>query len=121
MVPRLPLPLGMVDTIIRLTVLVVMALALVNGVQAALVIVRFARHLAGRSPHGGLAFWLPAFGSMRDARIWLGQWRALFDSHDPELVKIRVDARLVVGRHVHLALLSQTWAIALNALAPSLI
>src|SRR5687767_14896137 len=70
LVPRLPLPRGMVDTIIRLTVLAVLALAFANAVHAVVVFVRLARHLAACSPHGGLAFWLPAFGSMRDARVW---------------------------------------------------
>ena len=111
----------MVDMIIRLTVLAVTALALVNGLHAALVFVRFARHLAARSPHGGLGLWLPAFGSIRDARMWAGQWRALFDSHDLALVALRRDARIVVGRHLHLTLLSSAWTIALSTLAQNLI
>ena len=110
----------MVDMIIRLTALVVTALALANAIHAARVFVRFARHLAGRAPHGGLAFWLPAFGSMRDARIWLNQWRGLLDSRDPALVAMRADARLVFGRHLHLTLLSNTWAIALTVIAPTI-
>src|SRR5262249_55667246 len=111
---------GMVDVIVRFTVLVVLALAGANGLHAAIVAVRFARQLARRAPHGGLSFWLPAFGSMRDARIWLGQWRALFRSHDPALVAVRLDARLVITRHIHLTVLSHTWAIALSAIAPHL-
>ena len=110
----------MVDTIIRLTVLVVLGLAAANALHALLVFVRFARQLARRAPHGGLAFWLPAFGSVRDARVWLGQWRALFTSHDLVLVAIRRDARMVVTRHLHLTLLSNTWAIALSALGSTL-
>ena len=111
----------MVDTIIRLTVLAVLALALANALHAVVVFVRFAQQIARRAPHGGLSFWLPAFGSMRDARIWLGHWRGLFTSHDPVLVAVRLDARLVLTRHVHLTLLSHTWAIALSALAPRLV
>ena len=110
----------MVDTIIRLTVLAVLALALANALHAVIVFVRFARQIARRAPHGGLSFWLPAFGSMRDARIWLGHWRALFGSHDPALVALRLDARLVLMRHLHLTLLSNTWAIALSAIVPRL-
>ncbi|HEY2996444.1 MAG TPA: hypothetical protein VGM22_26815 [Methylomirabilota bacterium] len=99
--------------IIWLTVLAVLGLALANALHAVIVFVRFAR----RAPHGGLSFWLPAFGSMRDARIWLGHWRALFESPDPALVAVRLDARLVISRHVHLMVLSHTWAIALSAIA----
>jgi len=116
-VPGLPLPPGMVDMIIRLTVLTVLALALANALHAVIVFVRFARQLARHAPHGGLSFWLPAFGSMRDARIWLGHWRALLESRDQALVAVRLDARLVISRHVHLMVLSHTWAIALSAIA----
>lgn len=117
----LPLPLAMIDTVIRLTVLTVLALATANALHAAIVSVRFARQIARRAPHGGLSFWLPAFGSMRDARIWLGHWRALLGSQDPALVACRLDARLVLTRHLHLTLLSNTWAIALSAIAPRLV
>ena len=120
MVPGLLLPPGMVDTIIRLTVLAVLALAAANALHAVAVFVRFARHVSRCAPHDGLSFWLPAFGSVRDARVWLGQWRALFDSRDPKLIALRLDARLVIGRHLHLTLLSNTWAIALSAIAPHL-
>jgi hypothetical protein len=108
----------MVDTVIRLTVLVVLGLALVNALHAASVFVRFSRHVVR---HGGVDLWLPAFGSGRDVRIWLGRWRALLDVRDPALAVLRVDARLVIGRHVQLTLLSNTWAIALSALAPGLV
>jgi hypothetical protein len=111
----------MVDTIIRLTVLAVLALAAANALHALIVFARFARHISRCTPHGGLSFWLPAFASARDARIWLGHWRALFGSHDAALAAIRLDARLVVSRHLHLTLLSNTWAIALSAIAPSLV
>ena len=117
MVPGLPLPPGMVDMIIRLTVLAVLGLALANALHAVIVFVRFAHQVARRAPHGGLSFWLPAFGSMRDARIWLGHWRAFFESGDLALMALRLDARLVISRHVHLTVLSHTWAIALSAIA----
>lgn len=110
----------MVDAVIRLTVVVVLVLALANALHATLVAGRFARYLTRRSPQGGLALWLPAFGSARDVRLWLGQWRALLTSRDPVLIALRSDVRLVIGRHVHLALLSNAWAIALSTLAPSL-
>jgi hypothetical protein len=107
----------MIDTIIRFTALAVLALAAANAIHAMIVFVRFARHIARCAPHGGLSFWLPAFGSVRDARIWLGHWRALLGSHEPALVALRLDARLVVTRHLHLTLLSNTWAVALSAIA----
>jgi len=107
----------MIDMTIRLTVLAVLALAMANAIHAVVVFVRFARLVARRAPHGGLSFWLPAFGSVRDARIWLGHWRALFNSYDPMLVAVRLDARMVFTRHIHLTLLSHTWAIALRAIA----
>jgi hypothetical protein len=111
----------MVDTIIRLTVLAVLALAFANAVHAVVVFVRLARHLAACSPHGGLAFWLPAFGSMRDARVWVLRWRGVLQSGDSALVAIRTDGRTVLGRHLHLTLISNTWAVALTAVAPNLI
>ena len=107
----------MVDMVIRLTVLVVLGLAFANAVHALAVFVRLARHLAASSPHGGLAFWLPAFGSVRDARVWLLRWRGVLDSRDPALVAIRTDARTVLSRHLHLTVVSNTWAIALTAIA----
>jgi hypothetical protein len=111
----------MVDTIIRVTVLTVLALALANALHALIVFARLVRQVARRAPYGGLSFWLPAFGSVRDARVWLAHWRALLESRDPVLTAIRLDARLVLTRHVHLTLLSHTWAIALTAIAPHLV
>ena len=108
----------MVDIIIRVTVLAVLGLALANALHALIVFARFVRQVGRRAPHGGLSFWLPAFGSARDARVWLAQWRALLESRDPALTALRVDARLVLSRHVHLTILSHTWAIALTAIAP---
>ena len=107
----------MVDLIVRLTALAVVALAAVNAVHAATVVVRLAREAARHAPHGGLLLWLPVFGSMRDVRVWLAHWRALLASREPALVAVRLDARLVISRHLHLMLLSHTWAIALSAIA----
>jgi hypothetical protein len=113
MVSRLPFSPAMVDMIIWLTVLVVLALAIANVLHATLVLGRFARHVPR-------AFWLPLFTSPGDVRLWLGQWRALLDSREPALVALRSDVRLVIGRHVHLAVLSNAWAIALSTLAAGL-
>src|SRR5207247_1331259 len=112
---------GMVDTIIRVTVMAVLTLALLNALHGTSVLVRLARQLARRAPHGGLIFWLPAFGSMRDVRIWIARWRGVLDSRDPALIAVRVDARTVIRRHVHLTVLAHTWAVALAAVAPNLV
>jgi hypothetical protein len=55
---------------------------------------------------------------MDDVRAWLGQWRVAF--RGPALAALRADARTVLGRHLYLAVLSQTWAMAVTAIAPHL-
>jgi hypothetical protein len=109
----------MVDAIFRLTVLGVLALAALNAVQAASVLVRLARHVGRRHPHYGLGLWVPLFTSLDDARDWLEAWRTVLRPA-PALVALRADARQVIVRHVYLALLSQTWAVAVSAIAPRL-
>ena len=113
------LPPSMVDAIFRLTVLAVLVLAVVNAVQSAKVLYRLFRHVARRQPKYGLALWLPIFTSLSDVRAWLQAWRAVLRP-DPALVALRTDARQVISRHIYLALLSQTWAMAVNAIAPRL-
>ena len=39
---------------------------------------------------------------------------------EPALVALRTEARQVFGRHIYLALLSQTWAMAISAIGPQL-
>jgi hypothetical protein len=117
LVPRLPNTLVMVDVIVRFTVIAVLALGALNALHGAAVLVRIVRRLAAR-PDFGLGLWLPAFSSVDDLKTWLGEWRAAF--RDPALVALRTDARTVVGRHLYLALMSQTWAVAVTALAPHL-
>jgi len=109
----------MIDAIFRLTVLAVLALAAVNAVQTGAVLVRLVRHVARRHPDHGLRLWLPIFTSIRDIREWLEAWRRVLRP-DPALVALRADARQVIGRHIYLALLSQTWAMAVSAIAPRL-
>jgi hypothetical protein len=65
----------MVDAILRMTVLAVLALAAVNAVQTAALLLRLVRHIASRHPEHGLRLWLPIFSSIRDARDWLEAWR----------------------------------------------
>jgi hypothetical protein len=108
----------MVDVIVRLTVLAVLALAALNALHGSVVLFRIARHVVHRQPHYGLALWLPAFSSLDDVRAWLGAWGVIL--RDPALIALRTDARTVVSRHLYLALLSQTWAMAITAIAPHL-
>jgi hypothetical protein len=108
----------MVDVIVRFTVIAVLALGALNALHGAMVVVRIVRRLADHQPHFGLGLWLPAFTSVDDIKTWLGQWRAAL--RDPALVALRTDARTVVGRHLYLALMSQTWAMAVTAIAPHL-
>ncbi len=110
----------MVDAIFRLTVLAVLALAALNALQAGALLIRVVRHVARRQPHFGLNLWLPAFTSVSDIRNWLSAWRGVLRP-DPTLVALRADVRKVIGRHLYLALLSQTWAMAVSALAPRLV
>jgi hypothetical protein len=107
----------MVDVIVRFTVIAVLALGALNALHGVAVLVRIV-HRLGTRPDFGLSLWLPAFTSVDDIKTWLGQWRAAF--RDPALVALRTDARTVVGRHLYLAVLSQTWAMAVSAIAPHL-
>ena len=121
MVPPLLYGPVMVDFILRLTVAAVLILAAVNTIQGVALVVRLARHVARRQPQWGLNLWLPAFTSVDDIRSWLRAWREVLRPGDPVLAKIRTSARVVVGRHVYLALLSHGWAMTLSAIAPRLV
>jgi len=110
----------MVEIIVAATAVVVVALTALNAAHAGLIVGRLARHIARRHAHLGLGLWLPAFGSMADVRRWLGEWRSVLGSRDPVMVAIRLDARLVVTRYFYVALTSQTWALAVTAIAPTL-
>jgi hypothetical protein len=110
----------MVDVILRLTVLAVLALVALNAVQTGLVLIRLVRHVGRRHPRYGLGLWLPIFTSLSDVRDWLSAWRGVLRP-EPALVALRADARQVIGRHIYLALISQTWAMAVSAIAPRLV
>src|SRR5712691_3565111 len=107
---------GMVDTVIRLTVLLMLALGALNALHAGAVVVRLLHRLARR--RGGLALLLPTFTSTADIRDWLEDWRVFLNSGDPALIALRHDARVVIGRHIHLTIVSNTWALAVMAIAP---
>jgi hypothetical protein len=110
----------MVEIIVAATTVAVMGLTALNTGHAGLVVGRLARHIARRHCHLGLGLWLPAFGSLADVRAWLGAWRSVLGSRDPAVVAIRLDARLVVTRYLYVAVTSQTWAMAVTAIAPNL-
>jgi len=116
MVLGLPLPPGMVDTIIRLTALVVLTLAALNALQAGTVFVRLLQRLAHR--RGGLALVLPTFRSPGDVCYCLDDCRVFLHCTDPSRSALRHDTRVVIGRHLHLTIVSNTWALALIAIAP---
>jgi hypothetical protein len=110
----------MVDMIFRLTVLTVMALAAINAAHITLLLIRLVRHVGRRHPNYGLGLWLPLFTSVNDVRDWLEAWRTALRP-DPVMVAWRADVRQVIGRHLYLALISQTWAMAVSAIAPRLV
>ena len=108
----------MVDVVVRLTVFAVLALGALNALHAGAIFFRLVRHVARRHPHLGLALWLPTFTSVSDVRTWLAWWRRVLA--DPAVVALRTDARTVAGRYLYLTVLSQTWAMAVSAIAPHL-
>ena len=106
----------MVEIIVAATTVAVMGLTALNAAHAGLIVGRLARHIARRHTHLGLGLWLPAFGSLADVSTWLGAWRSILGSRDPAVVAIR----LVVTRYLYVAVTSQTWAMAVTAIAPNL-
>lgn len=111
----------MVDMIFRLTVGAVLVLAVMNTAQGVAILARLARHVARQQPQWGLNLWLPAFTSVDDIRAWVDTWRDMLGSDDRVLAQVRATARTVVTRHVYLALLSHTWAVAVAAVAPGVV
>jgi hypothetical protein len=69
----------------------------------------------------GVGLWLPAFGSVRDARAWLLTWRAILTSGDPAIALVRVKARVLAARYFQLAVTSNAWAMAVSAIVPGLV
>jgi len=121
MVSPLLLPTNMIDMIFRLTLGAVLVLAVINTVQGVALLVRLAGHAARRQPQWGLSLWLPAFTSLDDIRAWLDAWRDVLRSGDPVLAEVRATTRTVISRHVYLALLSHTWAMAVAAIVPRVV
>ena len=106
----------MVNAIIQATVLAVLALAALNALHAGAVVVRLLYRLWRR--RGGLTLLFPTLTSRSDVRDWLDSWRVFLNCADPCLVALRRDARVVIGRHIQLTIASNTWALALMAIAP---
>jgi hypothetical protein len=106
----------MVNTIIQITVLAVLTLAALNAFHAGTVVVRLLYRLWRR--RGGLALLFPILTSRTDVRDWLDAWGVFLNCGDPALIALRHDARVVVSRHIQLTIASNTWALALMAIAP---
>jgi hypothetical protein len=100
----------MVDAIIRITVVLVMVVALVNLGHGVLLAGRLARRVSQRQPNGWLGLLLPTWRSPREAVAWLATWRALFTSADPIIAAVRRDGRTVMMRHAQLFAWCETWA-----------
>ena len=110
----------MVDVIVKITGLVVVAVALVNLAQGALVIARLVAHVTRRYPHLRLDLWFPRWSETHDVRTWLATWRGILRSGDPTMAAIRTDGRIVIARHVQLMLSSQAWVMVAATMVPRL-
>jgi hypothetical protein len=109
----------MVDVIVRVTVLAVFAVASANMLHGLMLCVRLVRHVR-RAGQADRTLWLPFFRSLTDVRDWFGRWRSIVMSSAPAMVAIRRDGRQVVGRYLHLMLMSNAWGMAVTAIAPAL-
>jgi hypothetical protein len=110
----------MIEWIIRITVVLVLAVAAANVLHGAWIAVRLARYAARRYAHLGLWLWLPTFRTRRDVVEWLVTWRAIVRGGDPAVAVLRRDGREVAGRYAQLMLLCNTWALAVWAILPRL-
>jgi len=110
----------MVDVIVKITGLVVLAVAVLNLAQGALVAARLVAHVTRRYPHLRLDLWFPRWEEVRDAHVWLATWRGILRSGDPTMAAIRTDGRVVIARHVQLMLSSQAWVMVVATMVPRL-
>jgi hypothetical protein len=109
----------MVEIIVRVTVWAVFAVAAANMLHGVRVAIRLARHVS-RTKGADLSLWLPTFRSLTDVHTWLSRWRAIVMSKEPAMVAIRRESRQVVGRYLHLMVMSNAWGMAVTAIAPAL-
>ena len=110
----------MIDTIVRLTMVAVLAVGVMNLAHGAWIAFRLERYTRTRYPEITRSLWLPIFQSRRDATVWLATWRSILGSGDPMLARLRAEGRTVAVRHVQLLAGSQGWARALGFLVPAL-
>jgi len=110
----------MVDVIVKITGLVVLAVAVLNLAHGALVAARLVAHVTRRYPHLRLDLWLPRWADARDVQGWLATWRGILRSGDPTMAAIRTDGRIVIARHVQLMLSSQAWVMVAATMVPRL-
>ena len=110
----------MVDVIVKVTGWAVLAVAVLNLAQGALVTARLIAYVTRRYPHLRLDLWFPRWQDVRAARAWLATWRGILRSGDPMMAAIRVDGRSVIARHVQLMLSSHAWVIVVATMVPRL-
>jgi hypothetical protein len=108
----------MVDAIIRITMLLVVLVALVNLGHAALLVVRLVRRLRERHPDRWRELCLPAWRSPREVLAWLAAWRGVLGSGDPLVAAVRMEGRAVLLRHAQLFAWAETWAMLIVMIAP---
>ena len=110
----------MIETIIRITVVAVLAVGVMNLAHGAWIAFRLERYTRMRYPELERSLWFPIFQSRRDVSVWLATWRSILGSGDPMLALLRVEGRTVAARHLQLLAGSQGWALALAFLVPTL-
>jgi hypothetical protein len=111
---------AMVETIIRITMVAVLAVGLMNLAHGAWIAIRIGRHTRLRYPEIAKNLWLPIFQSRRDVAVWLATWRSILGSGDPMLALLRAEGRTVMTRHLQLLGDSQGWALVLHIVVPTL-
>ena len=110
----------MIETIIRITMMAVLAVGVINLAHGAWIAFRLERYTRIRYPELASRLWFPIFQSPRDVAVWIATWRSILGSGDPMLALLRVEGRAVVARHLQLLAGSQGWALALAFLVPTL-
>ena len=110
----------MIDVIMAVTGWAVLAVAVMNLAQGALVAARLIAYVTRRYPHLRLELWFPRWQQGRDIRMWLATWRGILRSGDPVMAAIRTDGRTLLARHVHLMISSHAWVMVVATMVPRL-
>jgi hypothetical protein len=109
----------MADAIIRVTMLLVLAVAALNLGYAVLLGARLARRVREQHPDRWVRLLVPAWGSPREVAAWFRDWRAILrGSTDPLVATVRRDGRTMMMRHAQLFAWSELWALAVVVIAP---